>query len=316
MPSRSRRKSAPSMRSRQQLHVHVVAIELREMAGCAIEQRVPHERRAADTTVRVAGDRVRQPRVDRPRGEGARQRHGRDDLGRTAEEREQFAFFAVHDRHLVHGAARRAGEDLLGALREQRELARLARRTEAGRDRTEDRDLDRRRRAEPLRLRDRGGDEHAQAGERQALLADEERNGAEHVRAPRIPAGEGRRELVERGMRERVRVGCDAPSAADRDHAPVLGRLRGGERCDAQRQLEHEPAGVVGDPAEDVEPARGARDRDRCAGGEERARADVEAERLGVARIEARGTSDARRGRRHGRSLPYRPLHGEGDVHR
>ena len=138
------------------------------------------------------------------------------------------------------------------------------------------------------------------------LLADEERNGAEHVRAPRVPAGEGRRELVERGMRERVRVGCDAPSAADGDHASVVGRLRSGERGDAQRQLEHEPAGVVGDPAEDVEPARGARDRDGCAGGEERARADLEAERLGVARIEARGPSGAQRRRRHGRSLPDR----------
>ena len=285
------------------------------MVARALEQRVPHESRAAHTPIRIAGNRVGQPRVDRPRGECARQRHGRDDLGRTTEQREQLALLAVHDRHLIHCAARRSGEDLLGALREQRELTRLARRAEARRDRAQDRDLDRCRRAEALRLRDRGGDEYAQAGERQALLADEERNGAEHVRAPRVPAGEDRRELVDRTMRERIRVDCDAAPAADGDHASVYGRLGGGERGGVQRQLEDEPARVVGDPAENVEPAWCARDRDRCAGDEERARADVQAERLCVGEVDAaRGTSDTRCHRRHGRSFPHRHSYGEGDL--
>ena len=54
MPSRSRRKSAPSMRSGSSRGVSLTGLELGEMVDRGLEQRVPHERRAADTAIGVA----------------------------------------------------------------------------------------------------------------------------------------------------------------------------------------------------------------------------------------------------------------------
>ena len=194
------------------------------------------------------------------------QREGADDLGRPADQRQDVRLLAVRCRHLVHRSARRARDELLRAVSDQRQAARLERVAERPGRRLRDGDLDRGRGTETLALRHRRGDEEPQPRDREPLLSGQQRDRAQHIRGPRVRSGEAAGQLVERRLDEVGRRDGDAPAPADCDDPAVGGDLCGRQNGLPDREAEDEPAGVVGDAAEDVEASRRPGDDHRLLG--------------------------------------------------
>ena len=207
---------------------------------------------------------------------------------------------AARRRHLVHRSARRARDELLRALSEQRQAARLERVAERAGRRLRDGDLDRGRRAETLALRHRRGDEEPQPRdcERRSSRG-EQRDRPQHVRGPRLPAGEAARRARRAAPRRgRPLATRDAPAPADCDDPAVGGDLRSRQNAPASigKPRTSQPA-VVGDAAEDVEASRRAGDDHRLVGHEQRVTPRTDAECVGVGEAPAGGVTPQRRTR-------------------
>jgi hypothetical protein len=105
---------------------------------------------------------------------------GANDLGRSAEKRQDVRLLTERRRHLVHRSAWRARR-LLRAVSEQRQAARLELVAERTGRRLRNGDLDRSRGTETLALRHRRGKEEPQPGDGEPLLSGQQRDGPQHV---------------------------------------------------------------------------------------------------------------------------------------
>ncbi len=236
------------------------------------EHAIAHERADADVAIVGAGHGVSYPGVEPPDGEAVRQRDRPLELGGLTEQRHERSRLAANRRHLIHHAARRADDQVLDLLAADRPHAGIDLQAPRRQHGLHGRGLDGGRRADALALRHVGLDEERRAAvEREALLSGEHVKHPGDVRrpmprmVPREPLARAlvRRsavlEQIERHPRDVRARGVRRLDVQDAIGAPLHGHARGL----ADRPLQHQRAGVVGDAAHDVEPPRGAGDEHR-----------------------------------------------------
>ena len=205
-----------------------------------------------------------------------------DHLRGLADQLEQVIAAAERGRHLIHHPAGRADDEVLHLLREERDLAIGERGAQERRHRLQRRHLQRRGRAQPFADRHLRPDRQPEpVPERLAELGLQDDQRAGSVGGPRAPRiggqqGVGAR-VVERPFRNDLRerqphrgFAAQRANLVALDHdLGFVARLRRHPGRGGDRQLQHQGARVVGDPAHDVEASRGARDRDGTAPVEE-----------------------------------------------